>query len=126
MQYHVQLSPPNVPIDDIAAAATQSHDIPFLLREVRGRVRNFTIRTQHLEQLQHHYLVDYNTTTQTLTLTFRVGVVATFKLTVDYPQSYAPVRVERLDGVNGWSQKDLNVIKVRTNYLWLLHLSYLL
>ena len=65
---------------------SQSNDIPFLLREVRGRVGNFATRTSHLEQLQHLYLVDYQADTQTMTLTYRVGVVATLKLTIDYPQ----------------------------------------
>jgi hypothetical protein len=126
----VQLSPSGAaPIADIIEAALcRANDddggLRFLLREVRARLRNHSVLAQHLQELR----ASYHTTFKCMdggdgmsggmtevVFSVAVGVAVSAEISPDYPQTYAPIRLMRFDGVNGWSKAELEALRSEMN-----------
>jgi hypothetical protein len=127
----VELSPSDAaPIGDIVEAAMcracedEGEQLRFLLREVRGRLRNHSVLAQHLLELRNIYHTSFGCLNggdgmsggmTEATFALPVGVTVSVEISPDYPQAYAPVHLTRFDGVDGWSKVELETLRKDLN-----------
>ncbi|CAM9473177.1 unnamed protein product [Chrysoparadoxa australica] len=98
----------------------------LLVREAFVSAQSYALRAAHVKTLWQRCLVNYRPQHGEVTLSMAAGVTACLKLSEDYPFVPGCVRIDTLTGVGGWTQQEMDSVRVKLNAMPLLSLPEVL
>ena len=103
----------SVKFQTIVTAAAKLNNISFLLRETRLKLYNHICLQAELAQMRRTHPVSYSDRMKEVVITLPSGIIATLKLSEDYPNDFDAITLSSLDGFEGWNCEVLEDIKRR-------------
>ena len=116
---HTVMLPIPTIIDILPITQTFSHksaeNLRFLLRETLLRLRATESRAEELSLLRRKYLTKILKSGQEIVCSLNEGVTVVIRLTPDCPIVMGSAYVEEIVGIGGWSEEDLENLKIKVN-----------
>eukprot|EP00903_Cladosiphon_okamuranus_P006363 g6232.t2 len=98
-----------------ADALPAPQNLRMLVREALGRARCAAVMEEHVRLMRKRYVTAYTALPREFTVTLNAGLVAGFRLHVDYPKVAGGAELVSLVGVGGWNAEETEQIRRRVN-----------
>eukprot|EP00752_Nemacystus_decipiens_P014285 g12705.t1 len=98
-----------------AGALPAPQNLRMLVREALGRARCAAVMEEHVRLMRSRYVTTYTSPPREFTVTLNIGLVAGFRLHVDYPKVPGGAELVSLVGVGGWNAEETEQIRRRVN-----------